>query len=697
MRIAVGVLAAFALAAGLAAQQPPAPRPQATFRGGVTSVEVDAYVTDAKGDPVAGLTANDFELIDAGWPQRIATFVAVNLPIARDGSPAAAAAAIRQDAGTSITNTTPEGRIYLVVLDDLHIDGARTAAVRTAMRRFIEQDLGPADVTAIVSTSGRAGASAEFTTDRRRLVDITERFLGQKLPSATLSHIQTARDERIQEGFKNGPQKKKDALDGFGPDPDGQERVFRAQKTMAALRRLSDFMAGVTGRRKAMVLVSEGVDVEVDRAISDRLGDVEHKAPVAPVMVETQAAIRAANRGNVTVYAVDPRGLADAAADLIETTTSFGPVGNVSTQDEMRISHDSLRVLAENTGGFAALDHNDLSSAFDRIVRESSTYYVLGFSPVNAAPDGRYHRLTVKVRRPGLRVTSRPGYFAARPGDVTPGAPARPANAAIQRALASPSRIADIPLTTFAAASKGPGVAATIVIGVEIDASRLDFAEKNGTWSSALDLAVDVTDASGRDAPFLRNTINLAMTPAELERVRTRGLRVITQGTLTPGAYQVHLAVADTNGKAGSVLESLDVPDFSSTPLALSDVTLTSMSAGDVPTTGNKDPRLPAPPVAAREFARSEAVVVAGEIYEAAEGQSHTVIVLTQLRQAKRVITTSTGQFAANEQPDAADRHWFTSTIPLSDVEPGTYTIHVEARTSDGRPPASRDVEIRVR
>jgi hypothetical protein len=144
------------------------------------------------------------------------------------------------------------------------------------------------------------------------------------------------------------------------------------------------------------------------------------------------------------------------------------------------------------------------------------------------------------------------------------------------------------------------------------------------------------------------------------------------------------------------VLDSLDVPDFSSAPLAMSDVTLTSMSAADVPTTGTKDPRLPSPPTAAREFVRGEEVVVAGEIYEAANRLSHTVVILTQLRQAKRVINTSTEQYAADERHDAADRHRFTSTIPLSNVEPGTYIIHVEARTSDGRPPASRDAEIRV-
>jgi VWFA-related protein len=550
-------------------------------------------------------------------------------------------------------------------------------------------------MTAIVSTSGRTDASAGFTTDRRFLIDVIDRFMGQKLPSATLGQIQRPRDEGFQQGLNEGAQTK--GRLAFGPDSNAQERVFRAQKTLATLRRLSDSLGGVTGRRKTMVLVSEGMDYQVNRLKDERLGDIGNNSRIAPIAAETQNAIRAATRGNITVYAVDPRGLADASADLIETTTSFGPIGIVSMQDELRTSHDGLRLLAENTGGFAALDSNGLSTAFDRIVRENSTYYLLGFSPANADADGRYHTLKVRVKRPGLRVRSRPGYIAARPGDVTPaGGQARPANA-VEETLARPLPIADVPLKVFAAAFKGAGAAATIEIGIEIDASRLDFVEKNGTWTNALDVAVAMTDANGGTVPPLRNTINLAVTPAVLERMRTRGLRFITQATLPPGPYRVHVAVADTNGKAGSVLDSLDVPDYSSAPLAMSDVTLTSMSAADVPTIGTKDPRLPAPPTAGREFARSEAVVVAGEIYEATNRLSHAVIILTQLWQARRVISTSTEQYAVDERDDAGERHRFTSTIPLSNVEPGTYVIHVEARTSDGRPPAGRDVEIRVR
>jgi VWFA-related protein len=688
MRIAAVIVAALALAVAPAAQQPSPRDPQAVFRGGVSSVQVDAYVSDAKGEPVADLTVDDFQLTDSGSPRRITTFAAVSLPIAR-AEPLPPAAATGAPSPRDVrTNTIPDGRIFVVVVDDLHIDAARTPATRTALHRFVEQDLGPTDMTAIVSTSGRMDASADFTTDRRVLLGAIERVMGEKLPSATVGQIQGARDQHFQDDFKDGAQdstKKGHAL-AFGPDPDSQERDARARKTTATVRRLSEFMAGITGRRKALVLVSEGMEYDVSQAIG-----VNPRKP-APIVAETQDAIRAATRGNVTVYAIDPRGLADASADLIQTSTAFGPVGIASTQDELRVGHDSLRVLADNTGGFAALDQNDLSGAFERIVRENSTYYLLGFSP--ATDDGRYHPLEVRTRRPGLQVKARPGYFAARPGEsLLRGGTKRSPKAALDQALASPLPLADIPLKVFTAAFKDTAAAATIEFAIEVDASRLDFVETNGTWHDALAVVAAMTDENGKAVPAVRDTINLAIAPAMLQQMRTRGLRMIKQASLRPGRYQLRVAVADANGNAGSVLGWLDVPDFSAAALALSELTLTSTAAADMPTVGTKDPRFPTPPGALRDFGRADAVIVGAEIYETGQRPPHAVTIVTQLRQGDRVIAE---QSATDDRRELLDRRAFTSRVALSKVEPGTYVLHVEARTSDGQRPAGRDVEIRV-
>jgi VWFA-related protein len=237
----------------------------------VTYVEVNAYVTNADDDPVADLTADDFELIDAGSPQRITTFAAVNLPIARGLPLPAASGSIQQGVHTNIT---PEGRIYLVVLDDLHVDAARTQAVRTALHRFVEQDLGPTDMTAIMSTSGRADASAEFTTDRRHLIEIIDR-LG---PEAAFGHArpnQAARDERLQ--GTSGPQKKGDRRPPLVPIQCAGARVSRA-KDHGHIRRLSTSWASrAAGKRWCWCRKV----TSRHRALNDHLGDTGHKA-VAP-------------------------------------------------------------------------------------------------------------------------------------------------------------------------------------------------------------------------------------------------------------------------------------------------------------------------------------------------------------------------------------------------------------------------------
>ncbi len=126
-----------------------------------------------------------------------------------------------------------------------------------------------------------------------------------------------------------------------------------------------------------------------------------------------------ATRSNVSIYSVDPRGLTTLADESINVSGGFpdDPPLNLSLQsfnDSLRMSQDSLRSLSEETGGFAAVNRNDFSDAFSRVVKDSSSYYVLGYYPKNDRRDGRFRKIEVKVKRPGLEVRSRRGYTAPR-------------------------------------------------------------------------------------------------------------------------------------------------------------------------------------------------------------------------------------------------------------------------------------------
>ena len=666
-----------------APQTPPTEPPPVTFRVEVDYVEVDALIADAQGNLVSDLRAEDFEVLEDGKPQKISAFSLVNIPIERAPRPLFATRPVEMDVQT---NDHVEGRIYLLVLDDVHTDFTRTPRVVAAARRFIEENFGTNDLAAVVFT-GRGEDAQDFTNDQRLLIRAIEKFNGRKLQSATLNRIQGARVDPNTSTL------------GPGDDADQQERAFRARNAMNTVRRLSEFMAGVRGRRKAMLLVGEGIDYDIYEAVG-LLGST-----ASSVLLDTHEAIAAATRGNVSIYAIDPRGLITGAEDLIQTSSTFPGAGLRNMQEELRLSQDSLRVLAANTGGFAAVNRNDLDGAFDRIVRENSSYYVLGFYSDNARRSGRYRKLEVRVKRPGLRVVrSRNGYYEAR--GRRPNAPAPPGPnampAALTEALASPLPVAGVPMKVFAAAYKGVAPNAAIALALEIDANALNFVEKDGLFVEQLDLAYTTTDSRSKVIPGERNSVNLTLKPDTYERAKAGGFRVITQLNLAPGRYQVRVAASNRTGKAGSVLYDLDVPDFYKSNFVMSGVSITSVGAAQVPTLKAKDPLgdfLPGPPTATRQFQSGDTLALFAEFYEnAGKTQPHALDLIAELRDEGGAVVRESREERSSTEVGGSGGYGFAAKLPLENLRPGLYVLHVSGQSRLGdRPSASRDIAITIK
>src|SRR5688572_22172383 len=694
--LAAALLAAVVAAAVVHGQQP-APSPGPSFRVEVNYVELDASVTDAQGRLVTTHTADDFEVFEDGRPQKVTAFSLVNLPIERAERPLFAAQPIEADVQT---NEQIEGRIYLIVLDDLHIDPTRNLRVRTAVRRFFEQNFGTNDLAAVTYTSGRASDAQDFTNNTRLLLRAVDRFTGRKFPSSTVEQL----------GFLvPGP----NGLEGR--DTYTEERPFRARNVMNTIRKLAEFMGGVRGRRKAMILVSEGVDYDIYAATGNEA------STASAVLSDTHDAIAAATRGNVIIYGIDPRGLATGTEDLIAVSTTLPDqgLGIDAVMSEQRRAQESLRVMASATGGFAAVNRNDLDTAFDRIVSENSSYYLLGFYPENDRRNGRLRKLDVRVKRPGLQVRARNGYYEPR-GRV-PTAPPRPAIGvapAIADALGSPIPTAGVPMKVFAAAFKGAAPNAAVAITIEMDVSGLNFVEKDGTFTERVEVAYVALDVSGKAFPGSTHAVDLAMKPDTFERVKARGFRVLSKMDLPPGRYQLRVAAGNAGGKVGSVLYDLEVPDFYKGALAMSGVALTARSAREVATIRPKDPLadlLPGPPTAAREFARGDILALFAEFYEnAPNAPAHLLDFRAELRaDGGRVVQSAADERSSTELNGASTAagggrgavagrgiggYGFAAQLSLADVEPGLYVLHVEGRSRQtATEPVSRDIQIRVR
>jgi VWFA-related protein len=675
------------LGVAVQAQQTPPAAGQAppTFRVEVNYVEVDATVTDAAGNLVSDLTAADFEVLEEGKPQKIAAFSLVNIPVERADRPLFAAAPIELDVQS---NERANGRVYLVVLDDLHIHPLRSARVKVAARRFIERHFGTNDLAAIVYTSGRSDAGQEFTNNRRLLLASIDRFAGRKIRSATLDRLDQFRSTQ-------GIRQEGERVD----DPNLAERGFHARNTLDSVRQLADFLAGVRGRRKAMLFISEGIDYNIN--------DVFNNRDASTVMDSTREAIGAATRANVSIYSIDPRGLTAMGDEGIEVD-SFPDdpttgITSTSMLDELRLSQDSLRTLSDETGGFAAVNRNDFDGAFERVVRDNSTYYVLGYYPLNDRRDGRFRKIEVRVKRPGLQVRSRKGYQAPRGRAPDTKADTPNASVAMRDAMNSPLPMAGIGMSVFAAPFKGTAPNATVAIAMELAAGRFKYAEKDGTFANNLEVGFTAIDTKGKTHAGDRNTINLTLKPETLERVKARGFRVISQIDLPPGRYQLRVGAAESGGQAGSVLYDLEVPDFYKAPLVMSGIAMTAASAGQTPTARSKDPLrdfLPGPPTAAREFQRADELALFAEVYENAPGApAHKLDITTTVRSDDgRVVMQNQEERASTELKGGRGGYGFTTRIPLTDFAPGRYVVHVEARSRTAPDKSvGRDVEIHVR
>jgi VWFA-related protein len=320
------------------AQTPAPPQPPVTFKVEVNYVEIDANVTDGQGRFVRALTRDDFQVLEDGKPQALTVFSMVDIPIERADPPLFSKTAITPDV---VTNRKPfEGRIFVLVMDDLNTRFNLTARARNAARQFVERYVGANDLVAVVNTSGYGKSMQDFTGNRQLVLKAIDGAMGNKAESSTSAALQDYAMNRNNPG----------AASNLNASFNEMMRYNNARNSMRTLKSLADFMAGMRGRRKAVVFFSEGLNYNV----TDPFGSPH----ATDVQKEVQDLVAAATRSNVNVYTVDPRGVTTGMEDAIEMS-GFPADGSISPTDlmnEMRLEQDSLRVVADETGGFAVLN-----------------------------------------------------------------------------------------------------------------------------------------------------------------------------------------------------------------------------------------------------------------------------------------------------------------------------------------------------
>ena len=398
------------LTASLGAQQssPTPAQPatsQPTFRVNIDAVQTDAIVRNAQDQFVADLTKNDFEIYEDGVKQDLSSLTLVHggrvHNLATPPPPPV-------EEGIILPPSRPKndaaGRIFLIIVDDLHLDFRNTGRIRDLFKRISKTLVHEGDMFSIVST-GPSSLAIDPTYDRKIL------------------------DEAIKKISGNGL-KPSDIIQGAESSDGPSEVRYRAHVAFSTAYDMLSQMERISNRRKAVIWVSQGYDFDPfkesrlgeDPVFGGRFGQTREEGQQlndqmhsnnqfadADLARELAEITRTANRANATLYTIDPRGLV-AGADLDET------LDPQEYSEYVRKSQDSLRVLAEETGGIAVVNQNNFDKALKRIDAETSDYYVLGYYSSNPDPLKRTRKIEVKVIKPGLSVWSRTSYSLRLPG-----------------------------------------------------------------------------------------------------------------------------------------------------------------------------------------------------------------------------------------------------------------------------------------
>lgn len=687
------LLAGTALLAGQEPQRPvsalPLQAPQ--FKTAVEYVEVDVLVTDESGALVRDLTVDDFAVFEDGQLQTIATFSLVDIPVERADGLAEGSPVLDPDVAS---NERPfGGRVYVMILDDLHVDATRTDLVKRAAYQFIDRNLGANDLMAVIQTGGRGSAGQEFTSNKRLLRAAVDSFIGRKLPSATI--------ERNTAYFRSLALPS-NAQQRYIVDPFEAERAHNAQSTLELLYKTASWFSGVRGRRKAILYLSEGIDYDISDVVRNSAAPAAAPPSAALDIADAiRTAVAATARSNVSVYSIDPRGLTGLGEDTISAqdfadahakvrddlgqpvaATRAAGIGVNAMLNELRLSQNNLRDIADETNGFAIINRNDFHGAFDRIVRDNSSYYVLAYYPPAARRENRFHDIDVRVTRPGLTVRARKGYVSTHAG--APPTRIRGVTPRLADAMDSPLPVSGLGMRAFTASFRGPGTRASVLLGIELVGRDLAL-----TDNGKVELSYVAVDTSGRTFGLRNDAVTLNLRPDTRTRVRQTGLRTLNRLDLPPGRYQLRAASYDaTSGAVGSVVHDLEVPDFTRDPLSLSGLVLTSVFGSMMPTARPDESlreALPAAPAALRTFPQNDEVAFFAEVYSSDVAMGQTIDVVSRIRSDEGVTHFEhTQQFNPPQARGNRRAHPYTVRVPLGGLRPGAYVFALDARSSLG-------------
>jgi len=658
-------------AAGAPASQPPATQAggdgsdQPVFRADINFVRVDVIATDRQGNPVDGLTKDDFEVFEDGKPQAIDTFRLIRVDTT---APEYTTRSIRSRQDEENAAADESARIFVFFLDDYNVRVGNAMAARREIADFIRTQVAPNDLLAVMYPLTPLDAVV-LTRNHESIIRTIEQFEGRKFRYQPRNAIE----------------------DKYAQQPTEIVERIRRQVSLSALKGLSVKLGALREGRKAIVLISEGYTAMLPPQMRDAVagftglsnnawgnplaGENDINEQRARTMAEfdlqseLQSVFDAANRTNTAIYAVDPRGLSTGEFDIQDN------VGSRQSQEALRQTMTSLQILAENTDGRAIINRNDLSEGMKQIVRDSSAYYLIGYNSTQAPQDGRFHQLRVRLKKPGIQVRARKGYWALSPSEAVRAAAPAPTGPppAVAKAVAglAPAGIgARRYVRTWSGVSSGDEGRTRVTFVWEPVPAPPGVRRDEMT-------AVTLTATTAAGTPVFSGPVGL---------IDASRLAQVVAFDAPPGKLRLKVAV---EGSGGMMLDNEDrelaVPDLTGPELRLSTprvfVARTAREYQQLKATPA------ATPAATREFRRTDRMLVR---VEPVAGAGVTASVTARLlnKQGQKML-----DLPADAAPSApTDRQ---VELPLSSLPVGDYLLELSATAADA-PAVTELVAFRV-
>ena len=582
-----------------AAQNPAAQQNQEVVRINTQLVQVDVVVTDKKSRHVEDLTQADFKLLVDGKEQPLTHFSHFNLKgaVARELPPKKKTdktAAAPEAMPTRQLEPKDVQRTIAFIVDDLGLSFSSAERTRETLHKFVAEQMQEGDFVAIIRTGNGLGMLEQFTSDKRVLYAAIEKLVWNPLsrdmnPSFADSSAETSDDQA-------GRQAAADVFDEF-------RQTNFTTGTVGAINFVVQGLRNLPGR-KSVILLSDGFTVY---SKNDDPNVTEQ------IIQSMKNLVEQAGRASVVIYAIDAKGL----QPFMPGGETGGKPGASAYSDAQQTALEALDgpvFLAKETGGFVVTNSNDLNIGVQEAIYDQQSYYLIGFDPDDAQFDTKFHKISVKVNRPGVTVRTRSGFYGVKEDEQLAAPKTR--GEQLLAGLLSPLGVRDLPLKMtpyFFSPATGRPLVRTLF---HLDASKLNFKDgPNGEKLLKLELATFAFDETGAAADLSVNRLNLSYNEKQYRQVLAEGLAYRRDFQLKkPGAYQFRAVLRDDeSGRTGSASQFIQVPDLSKLRLAMSGLVLTAPKQVAAPSAPSND-----------AAAASEAVVTQTQANKAAAESTPT-------------------------------------------------------------------------